>query len=349
MINFLVKKNINNDLVNKLLETNISSNQFTNYGPNVKYLENIIRLKFKVDNNKSIIVTNNATSAIHLLYNSINYYNKNININWATQSFTFPSSIQGPMKNISIYDIDYDGGIDINKLDKDINGIVITNIFGNITNINKYIDWKNKDPHNRFIIFDNAATLYTLYNGKNSINYGDGCIISFHHTKPFGFGEGGAIIIDEKYEDIVRKLINFGIGLENNEYCSNIGNNYKMSEISAVYIIQYILTEYDNIIYKHNLFYNYMSNKLKNNKNINLFKSYHDSIIVPSCFCLLLEKNSIEFKNKLINNNIVCRKYYYPLKNTPVATTIFNKILCIPCNIDMTIDDIDNILNLLNI
>lgn len=347
MINFIAKKYINNTIVNNLLNKNIKTNQFTNYGPNVKYLENIIKLKFNINNDKSIIVTNNATSAIHLLYIAINYYNKN-NINWSTQSFTFPSSIQGPMKNISITDIDYDGSLDISKIDKNINGLIITNIFGNITNINKYIEWQNKDINNRFIIFDNAATAYTYYNEQNVNNYGDGSIISFHHTKPFGFGEGGAIIVNNIYENIIRKLINFGIGLEKNEYCSNLGNNYKMSEISAVYIIQYLLNNFENIIHKHNYFYNYIYNKLKNNKNIKLFPSYHNGIIVPSCFCLLLNKNSIEYKQKLIDNNIICRKYYYPLKNTPVATEIFNKILCIPCNIDMNVNDIDKILYLLN-
>jgi dTDP-4-amino-4,6-dideoxygalactose transaminase len=347
MIKFIADKYINHDIVSQLLEKNIQTNQFTNYGPNVQYLENIIKNKFDV-NNKVVIVTNNATSAIHLLYTTINYYNKNKKINWATQAFTFPSSIQGPMNNIKIYDIDYDGGLDISKLDNEINGIVVTNIFGNVTNIKKYLDWKNIDPDNRFIIFDNAATLYTYYNGNNSINYGDGSIISFHHTKPFGFGEGGAIIIDKKYEFIARKLINFGIGLENNKYYSNLGNNFKMSEISAIYIIQYILTEYENICDKHYKYYNYLKNKIKNNNNIKLFKSYHDNIIVPSCFCLLLNKNSDEYKNKLIKNDIVCRKYYYPLKNTPIATDIFNRILCIPCNINMEYKDIDKILNLLN-
>ena len=54
----------------------------------------------------------------------------------------------------------------------------------------------------------------TFYKGRNSCNYGNGSIISFHHTKPFGFGEGGAIIIDSKYEEGARRLINFGISNE---------------------------------------------------------------------------------------------------------------------------------------
>ena len=83
------------------------------------------------------------------------------------------------------------------------------------------------------------ATPYTFFKGKNSCNFGIGATISFHHTKPLGFGEGGAIIVDKKYEKNIRCLINFGIDLTE-KYWVKEGNNYKMSDISAVYILQYL-------------------------------------------------------------------------------------------------------------
>ena len=39
------------------------------------------------------------------------------------------------------------------------------------------------------------------YESKIQIN-GDGSIISFHHTKPLGFGEGGAIIVDKNMKNL---------------------------------------------------------------------------------------------------------------------------------------------------
>lgn len=41
-INWIPNKNINTILVNNLLEKCLETNQFTNYGPNVKLLEEII-------------------------------------------------------------------------------------------------------------------------------------------------------------------------------------------------------------------------------------------------------------------------------------------------------------------
>ena len=121
------------------------------------------------------------------------------------------------------------------------------------------------------IYFDNAATSYTFYKGKNCLNYGNGCTISFHHTKPFGFGEGGAIIVDKKYEKNIRCLNNFGIGLTDNYYVKE-GNNNKMSEVSAVYIIQYLENNFDLIIKKHQDLYKYF----KEQKYLQIFYQLQD-------------------------------------------------------------------------
>ena len=63
-----------------------------------------------------------------------------------------------------------------------------------------------------YIIFDNAATPYTFWEGTNSCNYRERDLMYLlHHTKPIGFGEGGLAIIDKKYEESVRIATNFGI------------------------------------------------------------------------------------------------------------------------------------------
>ena len=162
-INWVPKKNINFNKIKILLKKSLEQNQFTNYGPNVKLLENIIRKKLQIDDNKSVIVVSNGSVALHSLTSSINYFHKT-ELNWATQSFTFPPSAQGTLKNVKIVDIDKDGGLNLNDLDESINGIIVTNIFGNIVDIEKYENWAKKN--NKFLIFDNAATPYTFYKGE---------------------------------------------------------------------------------------------------------------------------------------------------------------------------------------
>jgi dTDP-4-amino-4,6-dideoxygalactose transaminase len=275
---------------------------------------------------------------------SIEYF-ENKKINWATQSFTFPPSTQGTLSNTKIVDIDEEGGLDLNELDETIDGIIVTNIFGNIVDIDKYEKWA-KD-NNKFLIFDNAATPFTFYKGKSCCNYGLGCTISFHHTKPLGFGEGGAIIVDKKYEKNIRCINNFGIGLTDN-YWVREGNNYKMSDISAIYIIQY-LDNFDKIVRKHKILYKYFKEQIiKQKLPLKLFPSFHDeNEIMPSCFCLLFDNYDDKIRLKILDNDIFCRKYYHPLKETKNTVEIYNKILCLPCTVDMTKKDIDLIISLI--
>ena len=50
----------------------------------------------------------------------------------------------------------------------------------------------------------------------------------------------------------------------------------------------------------------------------------------------------------LLENDIFCRKYYHPLKETKNTVCMYNKILCLPCTKDMQFEDVDVIINLLN-
>ncbi|MDA9298944.1 DegT/DnrJ/EryC1/StrS family aminotransferase [Crocinitomicaceae bacterium] len=337
---WIAKKNIDNSIVNNLMTIPLKTNQFTNGGTNVKKLEEFIMNRFKIDENKCVIVVTNGSVALHALTSGIEYYEKT-QINWATQAFTFPPSAQSNLSTVKIIDIDKDGGLDLEQVDNTIGGLIVTNIFGNVVEIDKYEKFCREN--NKFLIFDNAATGYTEYNGKNCLNYGNGCTISFHHTKPFGFGEGGAIIVDKKYEKSIRCLNNFGIGLTD-KYWVPEGNNNKMSEISAVYILQYLERNIDKIINTHNELYLYFKEHMKNiTTHFKLFPSFHDRIIVPSCFCILFDKYDDKIRERLLENNIQARKYYHPLNDSKVANEIFDKILCIPCNIDMDRSDIDNI------
>lgn len=130
-----------------------------------------------VDDNKCVIAVNNGTSALHALYSGICLF-KGKKLRFATQSFTFPIAAQGVMDNSIIVDIDESMGPSIKELEiykELIDGVVITNLLGHVLDIQKYIDWCEKN--NKILLLDNAATSYSFYKDKNSINYGTGSII----------------------------------------------------------------------------------------------------------------------------------------------------------------------------
>ena len=209
-ISWVNTKNLNIQKINIKINDCIETKHFTNNGKNVVQLNKKIHKIFNIDDTKSVLLTCNGAMGINALIGGLNiYYNKQLK--WAVQSFTFPCSCQGPLKNSLILDIDENMGPNIDKLYEHINdydGILITNCFGCSTNIELYENFcKN---NNKLLLFDNAAASYTIYKNKNHLNYGNGCMVSLHHTKPIGFGEGGFIIFDNKYLESMEKSICFG-------------------------------------------------------------------------------------------------------------------------------------------
>jgi dTDP-4-amino-4,6-dideoxygalactose transaminase len=187
MIKWVPNKPINHDRVRELLNKSIEMNQFTNCSPAVEALETAVRTLLNINNTKSIVCVSNGTVALWATIAAIEvYYQKDLR--FFTQSFTFPASAQGYLQNVGIVDIDISGGLNLEEVPLDqCDGIIVTNIFGNVADIYKYEEWcKN---NNKILVLDNAATSNTRYKGMNSCNYGSAATLSFHHTKPIGFGE----------------------------------------------------------------------------------------------------------------------------------------------------------------
>ena len=342
MVSWVPKKAVNTTIVNELLSLSDAKNQYTNGGPVVALLESKVRELLKIDDSKSVVCVSNGTVALWAAVAAIELYERKA-IQFCTQSFTFPASAQGYLDNVIIIDNDEGGGLDLEKVDiSGCDGIIVTNVFGNVVDIAKYEEWCV--THGKFLLFDNAATSYSFYRGKNSCNYGNASTISFHHTKPMGFGEGGAIIIDSKYERCLRNAINFGIdNTSPTARWHRFGGNYKMSDIQAAYILQY-LERFNELITTSERLYSYFVDKLKTQKEICLFPNYSDTPPFLSCLSILTPHSERTIK-ALLERNIYCRKYYNPLEDTLVATDLYNRIVCISFTVDMTTSDIDSIVD----
>jgi len=343
-INWLNKKPINSELVTKYLSESLLLNKFTNGGPCVKYLESLLFDLLEVAPHKSLILVNNGTAALHAIISMFNL-TFNRELKWATSSYTFPVSAQGPLKGSLIVDIDEDCGPDLTQIDPNqVDGIIVTNVLGHLTNLDKYQQWVTQ--HQKILILDNAATACSYYHNTNSINIGTASIISLHHTKPIGFGEGGIIIIDKEYENHIRKVINFGYDMiKMDQLWHPEGSNYKMSDIAAAYILQY-LTNYQHIKHTHLQLYQQFLDGLKDISDVTPFPNYSERVPFVSCMPVIFSKKISldEFKDYPIE----IKKYYKPLNlEHTKSMDLYNRIICFPCNIDMKKEDVDYFLTIL--
>ena len=328
-VNWLNNKQYDLSLIEKKLETSKARNHFTNTGPLVTELECYLKETLQVENGKRVFMAANGTAALHAIVSAINL-KKGRDLKYATQDFTFPSSVLGPMRDTEI--VDMTSGHEVVLPSEDVDGLVITNIFGNSLDISTYTDWASSND--KILIIDNAATPFTFYKGKNSINYGTASFISLHHTKPLGFGEGGLIIIDEEYADEVERVLNFGF--DSNRDWNTYGSNFRMSDISAAFIFQHIERNFSNMVSHHRELRESFYEVAKHN-GWELWSDKSDGDPFLSSLLFFSDKKENKIKNL---NRFEWKRYYKPLIGLPNSIEIYDKIHCIPCHSEVTVKDI---------
>ena len=319
MIRWLNHKQIDHDRIRGILSESEEANHFTNFGPVSRKLEERLHKLLQIDINKSVVVTSSGTAALHALVSTFNKI-KGYELMFDVPAFTFPSAAQGSSSYCSIIDVNDTMGPDIYDVRND--GFIMTNVFGNVIKLEHYENFAKKN--NKILIYDNAATPFTFYQGTNCLNRGDGSFISLHHTKPLGFGEGGAVIIDKKYESIVRQMINFGF---DDGKWSEWGSNWKMSDIAAAYIYAY-LDKFERIVEMHIILYNYFKRNLPSHAT--LYPNFSDGTPFVSCLPILMDK-PINFAS----SDIEVKKYYKPLKDLHNAQSFYDRTICFPCHVDI--------------
>ncbi|MNR17304.1 dTDP-4-amino-4,6-dideoxy-D-glucose transaminase [compost metagenome] len=108
--------------------------------------------------------------------------------------------------------------------------ILATHVFGNPCNVDAIEAIAKK--YDLKVIYDAAHCFGVEYNGKSIFEYGDISTCSFHATKLFHTGEGGAMFAND--QDLQRKIFythNFGHNGALAFY--GLGINGKMSELQA--------------------------------------------------------------------------------------------------------------------
>ena len=100
----------------------------------------------------SMLKNNTYASLILRLY-------ENKELIFTTQDFTFPSALQGSLKNSLVIDVNLkDLQIDLSKIKTETDGLLITNLFGHSTKISDYVNYC--DINKKFLIFDTFIKKY---------------------------------------------------------------------------------------------------------------------------------------------------------------------------------------------
>jgi dTDP-4-amino-4,6-dideoxygalactose transaminase len=220
------------------------------------------------------------------------------------------------------------------------------------------------DNYNLKVIYDAAHAFGVRDKGGSILRHGDLSVLSFHATKVFNTFEGGAIVCpDKKIKKRIDNLKNFGIVGDVNVVAPGI--NGKMSEISAAFGLLQLKYMEEALARRKNIDSTYRQS-LGAVSGIRCLQDAGEVVANYSYFPILVEESYPLSRDalfdKLRENNIYPRRYFYPLisefpmyrgldsarpDNLPVASAVAKKILCLPIYPALEIAQIENIVQLI--
>ena len=248
--------------------------------------------------------------------------------------------------------------IDEDKIEEAITAkttaILATHVFGNPCNVVAIENIAKK--HNLKIIYDAAHCFGVKYNNQSVFNFGDVSTCSFHATKIFHSGEGGAMFCNDS--ELHHKLFyshNFGHNGPLDFH--GLGINAKISELQsalglAVFDnIDTIFSERKKVVDFYNDHLDFSNLKpLRIRENTEWNYSYYPVIFSSEEVLLIVQ-------SELQKESIVPRRYFYPSLNKvnyingaemPISESIASRILCLPLYVGLPASDLERIVSIIN-
>ncbi|MFH6994857.1 DegT/DnrJ/EryC1/StrS family aminotransferase [Flavobacterium sp. FlaQc-48] len=339
---------------NKQIQRAWDNEWLTNRGELVLELEEKLKKHLKISN---IIVTNNGTIPLQIAVKLLGNNGEII-----TTPFSYVATTAAIVwENCTPVFVDIHPEyltIDETKLEAAITprttAILATHVFGNPCNVIAIESIAKK--YNLKVIYDAAHCFGVQFNGQSIFDFGDISTCSFHATKLFHTGEGGAMFTNDlDLRDQLFYSHNFG---HNGPLAFHgLGINGKMSELQAAMglaVFPYmdeIIDERKKVVdfYKDNLDFSKLhSIKIRENTNWNY--SYYPLIFEN-------EAQLLQTQKILNENEISPRRYFYPSLNTieytngenmPVSESVASRVMCLPLYVGLESEQLEKIVLLIN-
>lgn len=337
------------------------SHWLTNMGPKHRRFQELLLEYLEADR---LDLMTNGHMALELTLQAMNLEGEVI-----TTPFTFASTTHAIVRNgltpvfCDINPEDYT--IDIGKLEELItdktSAIVPVHVYGNICNIEEIERIAGK--YGLKVVYDAAHTFGEKYKGKGIASFGDASCFSFHATKVFNTIEGGAVCYhDRELGEKLYDLKNFGI--HGPEVVESVGANAKMNEFQAAMGICN-LRHIEEEIEKRRLVAERYRMHLEGIDGLRLNPIQKDVQPNYAYFPVVFDEKIFnssrnEISDRLAENGIFSRKYFYPLTNTfdcfhgkfdvdetPVALHVAKRVLTLPMYADLPLEEVDRICSII--
>ncbi|MGJ0203217.1 DegT/DnrJ/EryC1/StrS family aminotransferase [Leucobacter sp. gxy201] len=296
------------------LERISEANWFSNFGP----IEQAFRTEiadFIGDDELAVVTMNNATTGLMAALAGLLPRGDNTE-SIAVATFTFAAGAQAVIWHgyrPAWFDIDpvtlqpdLDSFNALHEKNPRIRAILLTQTFGvGAADIDAWEELASS--HGIPLILDSAAGFGSEYpDGERLGSRGDCEVFSFHATKPFAIGEGGAVTTrDHTLAENLRSFTNFGFAAGVGAIA--VGLNGKLQELNAA-IGRHQLTDFEDTLTKRKA----------------VLRQYSDEFAtLPVSFPTNIERSSICFASMIVDHQASAPRVFASLQNASVEARAY--------------------------
>lgn len=232
--------------------------------------------------------------------------------------------------------------------------ILATHVYGNPCDVEAIAAIAKK--HHLKVIYDAAHCFGMTYKGQSIFNYGYVSTCSFHATKLFHTGEGGALFCQDA-QTYHSMWYRHNFGHDGPERYHGLGLNAKMSELQAAMglavlpYMDHILAERQRVCHYYDAYLDWdRLRALKIREGTQWNYAYYPVLFETEALLL-------HAMQSLAEQNIYPRRYFYPSlealpyiasKQCPLAANIAKRVLCLPLYVALEEEDLAGIVQIIN-
>ena len=232
--------------------------------------------------------------------------------------------------------------------------ILATHVFGNPCHV-QAIDAIAK-KYNLKVIYDAAHCFGVKYKNQSIFNFGDVSTCSFHATKLFHTGEGGAFFTKDK--ELQHQLFySHNFGHNGPSAFHGVGINAKISELQAAMGLA-VFPHFEFILEERKKVVDHYLKELDFNR-LKTIKIRTETEWNYSYFPIIFESETQLLKTQALLNEVQIfpRRYFYPSLNQleyvnaskcPISESIASRVMCLPLYVGLEESDLELIVSIIN-
>lgn len=317
---FVENKGIDFGRVKELLEICAQHNHWANRGPLYEKLTRTLAAHVGIGEDLAFVPVANGGIALEVMARQHDAM-AGAPLRWVGSAFSFRNLGRGYFASMQFVDCDGRGLLDLARLEaldpSSYDGIVLTNPFGLYGDFSEYVQFAQE--RGKALLVDNASGL------RRFVPMLPWQAFSLHQTKPYGLGEGGLALVPRRFAEEVYERVSYGEVASRSPHWVQNG---KISDVACAFLIARLEASAEWL----RLYFEQCERVTHIAHRAGLQALAEPPGDLPMTSLPVVSEREVTQPAVMAARHMTMGKYYIPLAPLPEVTSLFRRLVNIPCH-----------------